>query len=91
VLHLVLSEGREMDIAGGIYREICEVPPWNGVWGSGFRAAIAVSRLGSAVTLHGYFRDLSTEITRLVGSRGVTLQCYTSTPYRTRLSNHLCK
>ncbi len=65
-----------MDIAGGIYREICEVPSWEGVWGSGLRAAVTISRLTSAVTLHGYFREPSTEIIRRLEPLGVRLQCH---------------
>ncbi len=43
-----------MDIAGGFYREICEVPHWNATFGSGGRAAAAVSALSPSSILHTY-------------------------------------
>lgn len=43
-----------MDIAGGLYREICEVPHWNAVFGSGGRAAAAISALSPTSILHTY-------------------------------------
>lgn len=43
-----------MDIAGGLYREICDVPHWNATFGSGGRAAAAVSALSPTSTLHTY-------------------------------------
>lgn len=46
-----------MDIVGGLYRELCEVPTWNADFGSGGRAAAAVSRLAPGSTLHTYARD----------------------------------
>lgn len=43
-----------MDIAGGLYRELCEAPFWDAVYGSGGRAAAAVLELSSDVRLHTY-------------------------------------
>jgi hypothetical protein len=43
-----------MDIAGGIYRELCETPRWDAVYGSGGRAAAAVLELSAQVRLHTY-------------------------------------
>lgn len=43
-----------LNIAGGIYREYCMHPSWREVYGSGGRAASAVSRIGGKATLHGY-------------------------------------
>jgi len=43
-----------MIVAGGIYGEHCIFPDWRQVFGSGGRAAAAVSRWGANVTLHGY-------------------------------------
>ena len=43
-----------MDIAGGLYRELCEVPSWNAVFGSGGRAAATVASLSPGSTLHTY-------------------------------------
>lgn len=46
-----------MQIAGGIYRELCEVPTWNAELGSGGRAAATVSSLSPETTLHTYASD----------------------------------
>lgn len=43
-----------MDIAGGLYRELCVSPPWNSLYGSGGRAAAAVAALSPGSTLHSY-------------------------------------
>lgn len=55
-----------MHIAGGIYRELCQVPQWNAVFGSGGRAAAAVSVLSPGSSLHAYSEDFdSSGITSL--------------------------
>lgn len=46
-----------MHIAGGLYRELCHVPAWNAVFGSGGRAAAAVSALSPGSILHSYVED----------------------------------
>ncbi|QDD95234.1 Nucleoside deoxyribosyltransferase [Roseomonas mucosa] len=46
-----------MHIAGGLYRELCETPTWNAQFGSGGRAAAAVSAMSPGSTLHTYARD----------------------------------
>lgn len=46
-----------MQIAGGLYRELCETPKWNAQFGSGGRAAAAVSALSPGSTLHTYARE----------------------------------
>ncbi len=43
-----------MLIAGGLYRETCEIPSWNALYGSGGRAAAAVARLSESVDLYTY-------------------------------------
>lgn len=43
-----------MDIAGGLYRELCETPRWDAVFGSGGRAARALSGGSFPVRLHTY-------------------------------------
>ncbi|WP_114810379.1 PfkB family carbohydrate kinase [Paraburkholderia kururiensis] len=43
-----------MQIVGGLYRELCHVPAWDAVFGSGVRAAAAVSVLSPGSTLHTY-------------------------------------
>lgn len=50
-----------MEIAGGLYREICESPAWNAQYGSGGRAAAAISSLSSGSTLHTYVFDEHSE------------------------------
>ena len=41
-------------IAGGCYREICERPRWNAIFGSGARAAAALVGVAPRVELHTY-------------------------------------
>lgn len=55
-----------MDIAGGTYWETCESPPWQGLWGSGVRAAMAVSSFGSHVSLHSYAPEASRSELRIL-------------------------
>lgn len=50
-----------MHIAGGLYRELCCVPPWNAMFGSGGRAAAAVSALSKGSTLHAYSQNAASE------------------------------
>lgn len=50
-----------MHIAGGLYRELCCLPPWNAVFGSGGRAAAAVSALSKGSTLHAYSQSVVSE------------------------------
>ena len=47
-----------MHIAGGLYREICLRPAWNGLYGSGGRAAMTVASVSGKPTLHTYFEEL---------------------------------
>lgn len=46
-----------MHIVGGLYHEICLRPAWNGLFGSGGRAALTVAGLSSETILHSYFQD----------------------------------
>ncbi|MFM2278934.1 MAG: hypothetical protein RLZZ444_1165 [Pseudomonadota bacterium] len=43
-----------MDIVGGLYRELCDVPRWNATFGSGGRAAAAIAALSPGSILHTY-------------------------------------
>lgn len=43
-----------MQIAGGVYLELCEVPEWKKTFGSGGRAALAVARVSPGSVLHTY-------------------------------------
>ncbi|WP_298854766.1 carbohydrate kinase family protein [uncultured Ruegeria sp.] len=56
----------EMQIAGGLYTEICVVPSWHEEFGSGGRAAAAVSKLSPGSVLHTYAKcDKQAGIDRL--------------------------
>jgi nucleoside 2-deoxyribosyltransferase len=41
-------------VAGGVYREECIAPAWSRIFGSGGRAAVALSSLSAEVSLHAY-------------------------------------
>lgn len=43
-----------MDIAGGLYRELCETPAWDEVFGSGGRAVAALVGVSLELRLHTY-------------------------------------
>lgn len=48
-----------MHIVGGLYHEICLRPAWNGLFGSGGRAALTVAALSNKTILHSYFEDFT--------------------------------
>lgn len=68
-----------MHIAGGLYRELCCVPPWNAVFGSGGRAATAVSAVSKGSTLHTYAQNICKEDTALLERLGVNI-CFRARP-----------
>ena len=43
-----------LTIVGGTYLELCQFPEWNEVFGSGLRAAAALSGLGAGAEFHTY-------------------------------------
>lgn len=43
-----------MNVVGGLYRELCETPKWDAVFGSGGRAAAALAGVSSAIRLYTY-------------------------------------
>ena len=43
-----------MKIVGGTYREVCQHPHWDALFGSGLRAAAALSNLSPGTELHTY-------------------------------------
>ncbi|NJL71560.1 MAG: carbohydrate kinase family protein [Candidatus Competibacteraceae bacterium] len=43
-----------MDIVGGLYQELCETPTWDAVFGSGGRAAAALTGVSPSIRLHTY-------------------------------------
>lgn len=63
-----------MHVAGGVYREVCETPQWNGIWGSGLRAASAISRLNADVTLHCYDRQPAADTVAFLEQLGVAFK-----------------
>lgn len=46
-----------MKVAGGVYREVCERPNWDRIFGSGLRGAAAISTLSPGSELHCYVPD----------------------------------
>lgn len=62
-----------MLIAGGLYRELCEVPTWDTTLGSGGRAAMTLAALGAQTTLHTYACDSEHHITASLRSKGIAI------------------
>lgn len=62
-----------MQIAGGIYIEICESPFWQGIWGSGLRAAMFLSRIDAQLILHGYYGGSLTNLFHRADDIGIKL------------------
>ena len=71
----VLSAPSEvvMDIAGGLYRELCEMPHWNAVYGSGGRAAAALANGTREVRLHTYVAEAHAGEADRLRARGVEI------------------
>lgn len=51
-----------IDVVGGLYREICVRPQWDRVFGSAGRAAVALASMGANVRLHSYVTDRTKDI-----------------------------
>ncbi|EKO3410099.1 hypothetical protein R1U54_003957 [Vibrio fluvialis] len=66
-----------MHIAGGVYRELCDVPVWNTLFGSGGRAAAAVSALTSETILHTYLAEEERSALKHIENMGVCLDLTT--------------
>jgi hypothetical protein len=47
-----------MIIVGGCYRELCESPSWNSVFGSGGRGAVVLAGLAPNVRLERFPLDM---------------------------------
>jgi hypothetical protein len=62
-----------MHIAGGLYHELCETPKWNAQFGSGGRAAAAVSVLSPGSTLHTYARSDNSPGSDILTALGVQI------------------
>jgi pfkB family carbohydrate kinase len=67
-----------VDIVGGLYRELCEIPAWNAEFGSGGRAAAALSRLAYGSTLHTYARDPNGSGVAALKAMGIRVQAMPS-------------
>lgn len=63
-----------MHIVGGLYRELCCVPEWNAVWGSGGRAAAALSLISPGSTLYSYAVDHDNESVALLKRLGLKVE-----------------
>lgn len=63
-----------MHVAGGLYHELCCLPEWNAIYGSGGRAALAISGIANDVVLHTYCQDLSNTGLDLLKMHGVKVQ-----------------
>src|SRR5258708_4217158 len=62
-----------MIVVGGIYQERCRFPRWDRIFGSGLRAALAISELAPDVELHSYVSDaLAEDVAATLASFGVT-------------------
>jgi nucleoside 2-deoxyribosyltransferase len=62
-----------MIIAGGVYREECLAPAWSRIFGSGGRAAAAISELSPGSTLYAYAcRDWADDARRSMEAFGVS-------------------
>lgn len=64
-----------MHIAGGLYHELCETPKWNAQFGSGGRAAAAVSVLSPGSTLHTYASSESRPGLNRLAASGIKIDC----------------
>lgn len=62
-----------MHIVGGLYQELCCMPEWNAVFGSGVRAASAVSSLSPGSTLYTYSENSENDGIDLLKKQSVRL------------------
>ncbi len=61
-----------MIIVGGSYREVCAYPEWDRIYGSGGRAAVAVSGLSPGSVLHTYaYSGWAADVRATMASFGV--------------------
>lgn len=65
-----------MHIVGGLYREECYIPKWDALWGSGGRAAAAISILSPGSTLHTYVENFDNERLSTIEKLGITMQLH---------------
>lgn len=67
-----------MIIVGGLYFETCEVPQWNALFGSGGRAAAAVSNFSPASKLYTYVSPASEIAARTFKQTGIATSFFPS-------------
>lgn len=60
-----------MQIAGGLYRELCESPFWDTTLGSGGRAAMAIASLSSDLELHTYASTFDENVLSQLKNKGI--------------------
>jgi hypothetical protein len=63
-----------MEIVGGTYRELCEIPHWDTEFGSGGRAAAALSKLSPNCVFHTYARNPRSTSINFLRSLGVDVR-----------------
>ncbi|EFL49720.1 putative nucleoside 2-deoxyribosyltransferase protein, partial [Solidesulfovibrio fructosivorans JJ]] len=64
-----------MHIVGGLYHELCCVPKWDAIYGSGGRAASVLSTLSPNSTLHTYVEDMNSPGITSLRALGINLKC----------------
>ncbi|NTA84132.1 carbohydrate kinase family protein [Agrobacterium tumefaciens] len=64
-----------MHVAGGLYREVCETPPWNKEFGSGVRAAAILSKLSADTRFYTYRSSKGGEAVNHLERLGVDVVC----------------
>lgn len=63
-----------MHIVGGLYRELCDVPHWDATFGSGGRAAAAVSGLSPGSILYTYVAEITESGARNLEELGIVVR-----------------
>lgn len=63
-----------MIVTGGCYTELCKMPDWEAVRGSGGRATIALAQLGCVVELRTYYSSDHPQRLVSIEMAGVTIR-----------------
>lgn len=63
-----------MHIVGGSYRELCCIPHWDAMFGSGARAAAALSRLSPGSVFYTYTEPANAELASRLAPLGLELE-----------------
>jgi hypothetical protein len=78
-----------LNIVGGTYQELCREPEWQRLFGSGFRAAAAISELSKGVRFHTYVGEQDRKLLRLTARAfGVDLATCTLTTETIQFAYH---